>query len=292
MRHELLCLFEHVIGVDQDFANIGLEVVANGADHQTAFLVNQESTLLRVGGAINGFPQLHQVIHVPLQFLGVAANGSGAGNQAHALRHLQLVHYVAQFGTLVTLDAARDTATTRVVGHQYQITAGQTDNGRQCCTLVAALVLVDLNDQFLAFAQGFLDRRTADIDAWLKIGARDFLEREKAVPVGTVIDKGRFEARLDACNDAFINVALFLFLGGRFNVEINQFLTINNGNTEFFSLCCIKKHAFHKSGLPRAFTGGAPCAGSDGLVVGGTLHGLSRTATNKNVSLILFFFKP
>jgi hypothetical protein len=36
-----------------------------------------------------------------------------------------------------------------------------------------------------------------------------------------------------------------LFLGGGLNVEINQFLTIDNGDTEFFRLCRIEEHAFH-----------------------------------------------
>jgi hypothetical protein len=67
------------------------------------------------------------------------------------------------------------------------------------------------------------------------------------VPFGAVIDKRRFQAGLDAGNDRFINVALFLFLGGRFNVQINEFLTVDNGDTQFLGLCRVKKHAFHNN---------------------------------------------
>jgi hypothetical protein len=84
------------------------------------------------------------------------------------VRHLQLIHHVAQFGTLVAFDAARDAATARIVGHQHKVTAGEADKGRQRGTLVAAFVLVDLNDQFLAFAQRFLDGGAAGLDAGLE----------------------------------------------------------------------------------------------------------------------------
>jgi hypothetical protein len=42
MFHELLCLLEDLVGIDQDFADVGLEVVADGADDQAALLVDQE----------------------------------------------------------------------------------------------------------------------------------------------------------------------------------------------------------------------------------------------------------
>ena len=58
--------------------------------------------------------------------------------------------------------------------------------------------------------------------------------------VGAVVDEAGLEAGLDAGDDALVDVALALFLGGRFNVEIDQFLTIDNGDTEFFRLCRIE----------------------------------------------------
>ena len=56
MRHELLGLVVNVIGVDQDVADVVVEVVANGTDHQAGFLVNQERAFA-AAGAINGRPQ-------------------------------------------------------------------------------------------------------------------------------------------------------------------------------------------------------------------------------------------
>ena len=68
MRHELLRLVVDVIGVDQDVTDVVVEIVANGADHQTRFLVNQERAFAPFGSAIDGGPQFEQVVQIPLQF--------------------------------------------------------------------------------------------------------------------------------------------------------------------------------------------------------------------------------
>ncbi len=88
MAHELLCLLVDVIGVDQDFADVGLEIIAYGPNDQAAFLVDEERAFLAAGCAFDGAPKLHQVIEVPLEFFGIAADTCGAGDQAHSLRHV------------------------------------------------------------------------------------------------------------------------------------------------------------------------------------------------------------
>ena len=117
-------------------------------------------------------PQLQEVVEVPLQLFGVAADGGGAGDQAHAAGHFELVHDVAQLGALVALDAARTRRRRGVVGHQHQVAAGQRDEGGQGGALVAALVLLDLDDQLLAFLEGFLMVGAAGLDTGLEVGAR------------------------------------------------------------------------------------------------------------------------
>ena len=42
VAHELLGLFVDVVGIDQDFADVGLEIIADGADHERRFLIDQE----------------------------------------------------------------------------------------------------------------------------------------------------------------------------------------------------------------------------------------------------------
>ena len=68
---------------------------------------------------------------------------------------------VAQLVALLALDAARDAAAARIVRHQHEVAAGERDVGRQRRALVAALVLVDLDDQLHAFAELVLDAGAA-----------------------------------------------------------------------------------------------------------------------------------
>ena len=81
---------------------------------------------------------------------------------------LELVHRFAQLVAVLAFDAARDAAAARVVRHQDQVAAGQRDERGEGRALVAALVLVDLDDDFLAFAQQFLDAGagSASTPAW------------------------------------------------------------------------------------------------------------------------------
>ncbi len=259
--HEGLGLLEYLVGIDQDFADFRLEIVADGANDQTAFQVDQEGAVLLLGSAFDGGPQLHQVVEIPLQLFSLTADGSGTGDQAHAVGHFELVHGIAEFGTLIAINAPGNTTAARIVRHQNQVTAGEGDIGGQGGALVATLVLVDLNNEFLAFLQRFVDLGTTNLDARLEIGTGNFLERQKAMAVRAVVDEAGFETGFDAGDDRLVDVALALFLGGRFNVQVNQFLTINNGDTEFFSLCRIEKHAFHYLGLQRtkARCNGVPC---------------------------------
>ena len=248
VRHELLRLIEDLVGVDQDLADVGLEVVADGTDDKAALLVDQEGSLLQLGCVFDRLPQLQQVTEIPLQLFAAASDGRRAGDQAHSRRHRQLVHHLAQFGSLGALDAARDAATARVVGHQHQIAAGEADEGGQGGTLVAPLILVDLDDQLLALTQRFLDRRPAGVHPGLEVGARDFLEWQKTVSFRPVVDKRRLQTGLDAGDDRFINVALSLLLVGRFDVQVNEFLTVDDGDTQLFGLCRVEQHSFHSWG--------------------------------------------
>ena len=67
VRHELVCLIKDVIGVDQDVANVTVEVVSNGTNDQTGLLIDQKRTFAPFGGAINGGPKFEQIVKVPLQ---------------------------------------------------------------------------------------------------------------------------------------------------------------------------------------------------------------------------------
>src|SRR5262249_8402697 len=162
--------------------------------------------------------------------LGAAANARGAGDHAHALRDLELGDRVAQVVALLALDAARDAAAARVVRHQHEVAAGERDVRGERRALVAALVLVDLDDELHPFAELVLHpAATAAVAVVvlavaaaraLQVLARDFLERQEAVALSAVVDEARFEARLDARNHGLVDVALTLLLACGFDVEV------------------------------------------------------------------------
>ena len=58
MTHELTGLLVDAFGIDQDFANLLMKVIADGADYKAAFLINQESAILILRGVFNSSPQL------------------------------------------------------------------------------------------------------------------------------------------------------------------------------------------------------------------------------------------
>ncbi len=155
-------------------------------------MVNQERTFAAFGRAINGRPQLEQVVQVPLQLGCSAANAGRARDDAHAVGVLQLVHVFFELGAVFAFNAARHAPAARVVGHQYHIAASQRDEGGQGGALVATFFFFNLNQQFLAFLDGILNARLAYRDAGLEVLARDFLERQKAVALFAVIHKAGF----------------------------------------------------------------------------------------------------
>ena len=255
MAHELHRLIVDFFGVDQHFADFGVEVIADGADHQAAFLVNQESAFLSVRCALNRLPQIQQVVEIPLQLFQIAADAGGAGDDAHACRHIELGHQVAQLVALFAFHPARHAAAARIVGHQHQIPSGEADEGGEGRAFIAALVLFHLDDDFLAFFHRLVDGGAADIDALFKVGAGDFFKREEAVTLGAIIDKSGFEAGLDAGDDTLVDIAFALLFGRGFDIEIDQFLAVNDGYAQLFSLRGVKQHAFHFGSPALNYTG-------------------------------------
>ena len=58
---------------------------------------------------------------------------------------------------VLALDPARDTARSRIVWHQDQIATRQRNEGGQGCAFIAPFLLFDLDDQFLALFDRFLN---------------------------------------------------------------------------------------------------------------------------------------
>ncbi|MCY1407593.1 hypothetical protein D9M71_228990 [compost metagenome] len=244
--------------VDQHFADVLAQVVADRADDHVAFLVDQERRGAVQRGFLDGGPELQQVVEVPLHFFAAAAKAGSAHDQAHVGRGNQTVQGFTQFVALFAFDATGDTAGTRVVRHQHQVTTGQADEGGQGGALVATFFFFDLNDDFLAFAQDVLDV-DATFRGFLEVFAGDFFEGQEAVALRAEIDKGSLEAWFDASNPAFIDVGLLLLACTGFDVQVVEALAIYQCNTQLFGLSCVNQHSFHVvpsvSGLPETAFG-------------------------------------
>ena len=172
-----------------------------------------------------------------MQLFERTADARGPGDDAHARRNVELGDGVAQFVAVLAFDAPRHAAAARIVGHQDQIASRQRHERGQRGALVAALVLVDLDDEFLAFLDRVLDAQLGRVRIRVpEIGAADFLEGEKAVPFRPIVDEAGFERRFDPGDDAFVDIALALLFGCRFDVEIDQFLTVDDRHPQFFGL--------------------------------------------------------
>ena len=159
--HELLRLLVDGLGVDQDFADILMEVIADGANDEARFLIDQKRARLLVCRLLDRTPQLHEVAQIPLELFAGASDGRSAADDAHPLRDLELVDDIAKLVAVFAFDTPRDAAAARVVRHQHEIAAGETDKAGERGALVSALVLVDLDDDFLAFVERVLDARAS-----------------------------------------------------------------------------------------------------------------------------------
>jgi hypothetical protein len=162
------------------------------------------------------------------------------------------------------MPAVRDAAAARVVGHQDEITPGERDVGRERRALVAAFVLVDLDDQLVALAQMVLRPAASIAVTAAQVLPRDFLERKEAVAVGAVVDETSFQAWLDAGNDRLVDVALALLLARRLDVEVDQLLAVDDRHAQLLGLRGVEQHAFHRlfpgaglRGARRGAAGGA-----------------------------------
>lgn len=79
---------------------------------------------------------------------------------SHAVGHFQVFHGLFQLSALITFNPTGDTTGARVVGHEYQVRAGQTDKGGQGGALVTTFFFIYLNYDFLAFTDHFFNAGT------------------------------------------------------------------------------------------------------------------------------------
>ena len=58
--------------------------------------------------------------------------------------------------------------------------------------------------------------------------------------VFAVANETGFKTRFNAGNDPFVNIAFALFAASDFDIEVDEFLSIDDRNAQFFLVRCIK----------------------------------------------------
>ena len=246
MRHELVRLLVDAVCVDQQFADVLMKVVADRANHQARVLVDEESAGLLGRGVINRAPQLKQITEIPLELFYGPADSGRTRYRAHPLRYVQLRDGVTYFVALFALYTPRNASAAGIVGHEYEVAPGKADERRQRSAFCAALVLVNLNDELLAFLERILNSYARWIRLGIiEVGPADFLERKKTMTVRPIIYEGGFEAWFDAGDNTLVNITFALFSTSCFDIEVEEFLSIDDCNAQFFCLRCVKQHALH-----------------------------------------------
>ncbi|MNO96219.1 hypothetical protein D3C76_878830 [compost metagenome] len=189
-----------------------------------------------------------------MQLFGAAAEAGGTHDQPHVGRCVKAVQGFAQLVAFFAFDTTGNAARARVVRHQYQVTAGEADEGGQGCALVATFLFLHLDDDFLAFAQ-YIANVDAAFGGFLEVFAGDFLEGEETVALGAEVDEGGFQAGFDASDAAFIDVGLLLFASTRLDIQVEQTLAIDQRYTQLFGLSRVDQHSFHVVPMVSGATG-------------------------------------
>jgi len=254
LLHELECAFVNLGIVDQDLADVLAQVIADRADHEIAFLVDQKRSGALLGRRADRIPEMNQVIEVPLELFGALSDARGPYDDGVILGDLKLRHGLPHLGALLPLDAARDASALGIVRHEDEIASGQTDERGEGRTLAAAFLFFHLDDQFLAFLDHILDahlRHRGLVVVIPEIYAGYFLEWQESLAFGSIIHKGSLEAGLDARHLPFVDIALLLLIGGGFDIEVEELLAVDDGYAQLFRVSCVKQHSFHLSKISR-----------------------------------------
>jgi hypothetical protein len=212
--HVLLRLLKRLGLVDQALAHIVRKIVAQSARDGVALLEYQERRGAPLVRLPDGVPGGLQIVEIPLQLFRRPADSGRAHDGSHALGDDQIVHGLAHLIAILALDAPGDAARAGIVRHEHQEAPRQADERGERRALVAAFLLLHLDDEFLALLEEILDvqpparggLRTEEFLGYL-------LERQEAVALSAVFDECRFETGLYAGDPAFIDIGFFLFPG-------------------------------------------------------------------------------
>ena len=155
-------------------------------------------------------PQFPQINHVGAQRLRRRILRRGAHDESTAvLRSDSPVNHSAEALALSFILDARRHADSPALGHEHQVSGGQSDVGGQPGTLGSQRILDDLHQNFIAFG----DQRTdifgvRRLDAGIGMPGIKYVRGvQERGALQADIDEGRLHARQHPGNPAFVDVA-------------------------------------------------------------------------------------
>ena len=186
------------------------------------------------------------------------SDSRGAHDESHAGGDLELAQRLAQRRAILSLDAAGDSARSRIVGHENEVAPGQTRKRRERRPLSAALLLFHLDQEFLPLRKRILHGRgLARFGGPVGIElARDLLEGQEAVAFGSVVDERGLQTGLEPRDPGLVQARLALAARGYLDVEVVEKLTVHHGNPTLLGLGGVDQHSFHFSF--RAYAAASP----------------------------------
>ena len=240
--NKLDALFVDFFRVDVDGSHITPDRIPHDAFQQIHFAMNQgwNAGLFRLH--TNLIPKLVEEMNFLLQefFLhafGRRSHDQPAGTTPHrTAQGLQADAFIARF------DFARD-ADLRNCRHQNDVTAGQSDVGRNARALCSDRLFGNAHQNVSSLAQQVADSHRRDHifhfdEIGLRIGVGAIIHAKHLLVLGKIfeniiyIEKGitaeadiyesGFHARENACDAAFVDVADNALVAGAFNVDLNQ----------------------------------------------------------------------
>ena len=125
LRDERLCLLVDRRFVNQYFADVAAEVIAQRTHDNVAFLIDQRRCFGLGSRVADGFPGFGLIVEIPLQFVSGATDTGGAHNNAHAVGDFEFIHRRFEFAAIVAFDTTRYATSPWIVGHQDQEPARQ-----------------------------------------------------------------------------------------------------------------------------------------------------------------------
>ena len=64
--------------------------------------------------------------------------------------------------------------------------------------------------------------------------------------VFAIVDETGLKGRFDPGNDCLVDIGFVQLTGIRFDIDIDQFLPVDNRNAQLLLLRCVEQHTFHK----------------------------------------------